>query len=68
MAKRLKVDYLKQVGKLRLSVADQFTGVDVNNIEVLKCKEHHVVTSVCVSSDGYVYSGCKKGSIVKCKV
>lgn len=65
ISKRLKVDYLKQAGKLKLSVADQYKGVD--NIVVLKCKEHKsAVTCLCVSPDNkYIFSGSKDGSLVK---
>lgn len=67
--KRLKEDYLKQSGKWKSSVADKFTGIDLDNVSVLKCRDHRkTVTCLCISSDTkYVYSGSKDGGIVKCE-
>jgi len=67
ISKRLKLDYLKQAGRLKLSVADQYTGGDVDNITVLKCKEHrNAITCLCLSfNNDFIFSGSKDGSIVK---
>lgn len=67
ITKRLKVDYLKQTGKFKQTVADQYTGAD--SFVVLRCKEHKSsVTCLCVTSDDrFLFSGSKCGSIVKCK-
>lgn len=67
VSKRLKEDYLKQTGKYKTFVADKYTGADLENISVLKCRDHkRSVTCLCVSSnDTYVYSGSKDGGIVK---
>ncbi|KAK5639639.1 hypothetical protein RI129_012131 [Pyrocoelia pectoralis] len=67
ISKRLKLDYLKQAGKLKLSVANEYVGADINNIQILKAKEHkNAVTCLCVSSDNkFVFSGSKDSSIVK---
>ncbi|GLV43259.1 U3 small nuclear riboprotein factor 55K [Carabus blaptoides fortunei] len=64
---RLKEDYLKQTGKFRSEVADQYVKVELESIEVLRCKEHKkVVTCLCISSDNlYIFTGSKDGSIVQ---
>lgn len=69
VSNRLKEDYLKQTGKFRIEVADQYVKTELDSIEVLRCKEHKkVVTCLCISSDNlYIFTGSKDGSIVKCK-
>lgn len=68
ISKRLREDYLKQVGKFRSTVADDCK-VDTENLTVLRCKDHKTtVTCLCTSNDGkFVYSGSKNGGVVKCK-
>lgn len=65
---RLKVDYLKQTGKYKSFIADQYIEVDGKNISILRCKEHRsAITCVCITSDNKImFSGSKDGSIVKC--
>ncbi|KAF5302273.1 hypothetical protein FQA39_LY10312 [Lamprigera yunnana] len=67
ISERLKLDYLKQVGKLKVLVADEYIGADVDNIKVLNTKEHKkTITCLCLSSNNeYMYTGSKDGSIVK---
>ncbi|KAF5308955.1 hypothetical protein FQR65_LT00037 [Abscondita terminalis] len=69
ISERLKLDYLKQSGKLKVSVAHEYTAVDVDNINILKAKEHNnLITCICLSSNGsYLFSGSKNGCIIKCK-
>lgn len=69
ITKRLKEDYLKQVGKYKKEVADQYSELKPSNFTYLKCREHrNTVTCVCVSSDDkFIYSGSKDSGIVKCK-
>ncbi|XP_018331219.1 U3 small nucleolar RNA-interacting protein 2 [Agrilus planipennis] len=65
--KRLKEDYLKQTGKLRLTIADKYTSVDNSNIKILKCKQHRKpITCLCITSDNnFIFSGSKDGIVVK---
>lgn len=70
VSKRLQEDYLKQAGKLRLSVADKYSSADYSNIKFLKCSEQRkTVTCICVMSDNqFLFSGSKDGALVKCNV
>lgn len=65
ISKRLREEYLEDKGKLRKTIADNYTGYD--NFIYLKCKDHkQSITSICISNDGkYLFSGSKDGSIVK---
>lgn len=67
ISKRLKEDYLKQTGRFKSFIADQYCGVDLESVSVLKCRDHRgSVTCLCVTSDDkYVFSGSKDGGIVK---
>lgn len=68
ISQRLKTDHLKQLGKYEITIADKYTGVDHNNIKILKCREqHNTITCLCLSSDNkWLFSGSKDGVIVKC--
>lgn len=70
IAKRLKEDHLKQTGRLKTQVADRYTEADVDNMVILRCKNHRdSITCICISSDDkYVYSGSKDATVVKCTV
>ncbi|KAJ8960626.1 hypothetical protein NQ318_013918 [Aromia moschata] len=67
ISKRLKEDYLRDTGKLRLTVADQYEGVSKSNIKLLKCREQrNSITCFCVTSeDKYLFAGSKDGVVVK---
>ncbi|KAJ8985333.1 hypothetical protein NQ317_008364 [Molorchus minor] len=67
LSDRLKVDYLKETGKLRLTVADKYKGVYTSKIKTLKCREQrNSITCFCVTSDDrYILSGSKDGIVVK---
>lgn len=67
VAKILKEDYLKSTGSLKSLVASRYTGADVNNIKVMRSKDHRsCITCFCLTTQ-FIYSGSKDGSIVKCK-
>ncbi|CAH0559535.1 unnamed protein product [Brassicogethes aeneus] len=67
ISRRLKEDYLKDAGKLRLTVADTYKGADSENIKFLKCREQRdCITCVCLSAkDEFLYAGSKDGNLVK---
>ncbi|KAJ8956219.1 hypothetical protein NQ314_006752 [Rhamnusium bicolor] len=67
LTKRLKEDYLKESGRLRLTVANKYKDVDGGNVKVLKCREHrNSITCLCVTSDDkYIFAGSKDGVVVK---
>lgn len=67
ISRRLKEDYLKDTGKLRISVADKYTGVDNSNIKILKCRQQKgSITCLCISNDDqFVFVGSKDAVIVK---
>lgn len=66
VSRRLKEDYLKETGRLRLSVADSYSSVDDTNASILKCREQTSITCLCITSDDkYIFSGSKNGVVVK---
>lgn len=67
ISKRLKEDYLKETGKLRLVVADKYKAIDSEKIRTLKCKQQRSsLTCLCISSDNqYVFSGSQDGVVIK---
>lgn len=67
ISKRLKEDYLKEAGKLRLTVAEKFKDVDTSNVKILKCREQrNSITCMCITSDDkYVFVGSKDGVVIK---
>ncbi|XP_060525826.1 U3 small nucleolar RNA-interacting protein 2 [Cylas formicarius] len=67
ISKRLRQDYLKESGKLRLSVADKYKGVDYSGVKILRCRQQrNSLTCFCLSSDDkYVFVGSKDGIVVK---
>lgn len=67
IAKKLKQDYLKQAGKLKTKVAEDYEPLALTDVRILTCREHRsTVTCLCVSSDSkHVFSGSKCGSVVK---
>ncbi|ENN81940.1 U3 small nucleolar RNA-interacting protein 2-like [Dendroctonus ponderosae] len=67
ISKRLKEDYLKETGKLRLKVADNYSEINVDNIRTLKCKQQrNGLTCICISNDNkFLFSGSLNGVVVK---
>lgn len=67
ISKRLKEDYLKETGKLRLNIADKYKGVNNINTKILKCgQQRGGVTCLCISSDDkYLFVGSKDAVVVK---
>ncbi|KAK9883301.1 hypothetical protein WA026_001482 [Henosepilachna vigintioctopunctata] len=67
ISKRLKDDYLKETGKFKSFIADQYSDDKLEGFDVIKCREQTgTVTCICVSSDNkYLFSGSKDGIIVK---
>lgn len=65
ISKRLKEDYLKEVGRLRLTVADQYKEVD--HIKILKSREHrNSLTCFCITSDDkFIFAGNKDAVVIK---
>ncbi|EFN73892.1 U3 small nucleolar RNA-interacting protein 2 [Camponotus floridanus] len=68
VARRLREEYLEQKGRLRKTVASNYTGH--KELIPLRCKEHKgPITCICLSNDGSIlYSGSKDGSLVKWSV
>lgn len=67
IAKRLKEDRLKEIGRFKTRLADNVIGYDTTNKKLLRCKEQkNVVTCLCITTDDrYLFSGSKCGVIVK---
>lgn len=67
ISRRLKQDYLKQTGRFKTFIADQYTGVDLQGVSVLKNRDHRgSVTCLCLTSDDkFLFSGSKDGGVVK---
>ncbi|XP_012280686.1 U3 small nucleolar RNA-interacting protein 2 [Orussus abietinus] len=65
VTKRLHEKYLEDKGRLRKTVASNYTGH--KDVIVLRCKDHKdSVTCLCISSNGkFIYSGSKDGTLVK---
>ncbi|KAG6450292.1 U3 small nucleolar RNA-interacting protein 2 [Manduca sexta] len=64
--KRLQRDYLEQTGKLKVEIADSYEQPKEEDIRLIRCKEHRLtLTCLCVSGNGFVFSGSKCGTIVK---
>ncbi|KAK2589024.1 hypothetical protein KPH14_001867 [Odynerus spinipes] len=65
VARRLRDEYLEEKGRLRKTVAANYTGH--KDLILLRCKDHRdSITSLCLSSKGNIlYSGSKDGSLVK---
>lgn len=67
ISRRLKENYLKETGKLRLSVAEKYKGVDTDSIKILKCRQQREsLTCLCISNDDkYLFTGSKDAVVVK---
>ncbi|CAH1118810.1 unnamed protein product [Phaedon cochleariae] len=66
ISKRLKEDYLKETGRLRMTVADRYKRIDEDQIQILKCREHRSsITCLCVTTDDQsIIAGSKDGVVV----
>nr|CAD7206648.1 unnamed protein product [Timema douglasi] len=69
VAQRLKENVLEQSGRLRRTVADNYSGADTPNIAILRCKQHKLaITCMALSPDDkFLYSGSKDCNIVQCE-
>lgn len=67
VSKKLKLDYLESVGKLKKYVADKIVEHDSANIKTLKHRlQSKSITCLCISPDDqFLFSGSKSGVVVK---
>ena len=67
VSKKLKLDYLESVGKLKKYVADKIVEHDSANIRTLKHRLQNLsITCLCISPDDqFLFSGSKSGVVIK---
>lgn len=67
VSKKLKLDYLESVGKLRKYIADNVLGYDEENVVSLKHKlQNQPMTCLCLMSDNdTLFTGCKNGKVLR---
>lgn len=67
VSKKLKLDYLESIGKLKKHLAENYIGFDEENIVTLKHKlQHQAITCLCLSPDNnFLFSGSKTGKVLK---
>ncbi|CRK98612.1 CLUMA_CG012093, isoform A [Clunio marinus] len=67
VSKKLKLDYLDSIGKLKKQLAENILGIDEENLVTLKHKlQNQPITCLCLSSDNNIlFSGSKTGKILK---
>jgi ribosomal RNA-processing protein 9 len=67
VSKKLKLDYLESIGKLKKHLAENITAVDEENIVTLKHKlQNQTITCLCLAPDNnLVFSGSKTGKVLK---
>lgn len=67
VTKKLKLDYLESIGKLKKHVAEHITGYDAENIVTLKHKlQNQSITCLCLAPDNnFLFSGSKTGKLLK---
>lgn len=67
VTKKLKLDYLESIGKLKKFLAENVTGYDGENIVTLKHKlQSQPITCLCLSPDDkFLFSGSKTGKVLK---
>lgn len=67
VSKKLKLDYLESIGKLKKYLADNFIGFDEEKIVTLKHKlQNQSITCLCLSPDNnFIFSGSKTGNVLK---
>lgn len=70
MSKKLKLDYLESIGKLKKYLAENIIGVAEQQIVTLKHKlQNQPITCLCLSGDNNVlFSGSKTGKVLKWNV
>lgn len=67
VSKKLKLDYLESIGKLKKQLAEAITGYDEANIATLKHKlQNQPITCLCLAPENnFVFSGSKTGKVLK---
>lgn len=67
VSRKLKLEFLESIGKLKKYLADNITGYDDENIVTLKHKLiSQPVTCICLTSnDNILFSGSKSGKVLK---
>ena len=67
VSKKLKLDYLDSIGKLKKYLAENVIGYQEENIVTLKHKlQNQSITCVCISPDNkFIFSGSKTGKVLK---
>lgn len=70
VTKKLKLDYLESIGKLKKHLADSITGYDVEQIVTLKHKlQNQSITCLCLAPDNnFLFTGSKTGKLLKWNV
>ncbi|XP_045477128.1 U3 small nucleolar RNA-interacting protein 2 [Harmonia axyridis] len=67
ISKRLNEDYLKEIGKFKSNVAENYSEDKIEKIDTLKCRQQkESITCLCLSSkNDYLFTGSKDGTVVK---
>jgi ribosomal RNA-processing protein 9 len=67
VSKKLKLDYLESIGKLKKQLAENITGYDSESIVTLKHKlQNQPITCLCLAPDNnFLFSGSKSGKVLK---
>lgn len=67
VSKKLKLDYLESVGKLKKHIADSLSSIDEASIVTLKHKlQNQPLTCLCLLADNdTLFTGCKNGKILR---
>lgn len=67
MSKKLKLDYLESIGKLKKQLAENLIGYDDENLVTLKHKlQNQAITCLCLAPDNNIlFSGSKTGKLLK---
>lgn len=67
MSKKLKLDYLESIGKLKKYLAENILGFEAESIVTLKHKlQNQPITCLCLAPDNNIlFSGSKTGKVLK---
>lgn len=67
VSKKLKLDYLDSIGKLKKYLAENITGFEADNIVTLKHKlQSQPITCLCLAPNNeFLFSGSKTGKVLK---